>query len=288
MTVIAATALFAIAGCDVTRPQWSGAPSSNRQTSDRIPDADTAFTPLTETSASTDEPRGPTRAGTELFVLHVQVPHSRRPTAEKIWSHLREDVLDSELALRMRRNGLRVGVGRAQWWDAIKAAIDAIDGHHVNYMDAVRLPPGFPLALELDTEPSDQTLFHVQPDGILSGGTWRDSRNVLLVTCAPDLQQADLVQLFVAPEVRQRLPGWRWVRTEAGLWQAPKQNGRIFHAAGFAVTLEPGQFVLVAPSDEADVPGLLGGAFLISEQDGRRYDSYVFLRPDLTHVGQPG
>jgi len=28
----------------------------------------------------------------------------------------------------------------------------------------------------------------------------------------------------------------------------------------------------------------VGGAFLISEEDGRRYDSYVFLRADVNHV----
>jgi hypothetical protein len=30
--------------------------------------------------------------------------------------------------------------------------------------------------------------------------------------------------------------------------------------------------------------GIVGGAFLSSEQEGRRYDSYVFLRADLNYV----
>ena len=289
--VIAAmvVALLASLGCDLARPRWlGGGDSPDEPGSEQIADADTAFTLLPPTPAATQQPQRPVRSTTVLSVLHVQIPHERRAAAEKVWNHLREDVLDSELALRLRRNGLRVGFGQAQWWDAIKAALDAIEGHRVSYMDAVRLPPGFPLGLELDTEPRDQTLFLVQPDGILSGDTWPQSRNVLLVTCGPDLQQAELVHLLVYPEVRQRLPGWRWVRTEAGLWQTPKQSGRIFHAASFSVVLGPGEFVLLAPSGDAEVFGLIGGAFLISEEDGRRYDSYVFLRPELTHVGRPG
>ena len=133
-----------------------------------------------------------------------------------------------------------------------------------------------------------QTLFFVERDGVLSGASWPQSRNVLLVTCGAAREQADLVQLFVAPEVRQRLPGWRWVRTESGLWQTPKRGGRLFDAAGFATTLAPGEFAVLAPSAQAEVYGLIGGALLIREEDGRRYDSYVFLRPELSHVDQPG
>jgi hypothetical protein len=289
--VIAAmvAALLASVGCDVARPRWlGGGASPDKPGSEQIADADTAFTLLPAAPPADQQPQRPVHSATVLSVLHVQIPHERRAAAEKVWNHLREDLLDSELALRLRRNGLRVGFGQAQWWDAIKAALDAIEGHRVSYMDAVRLPPGFPLGLELDTEPRDQTLFLIEPDGILSGDTWPQSRNVLLVTCGPDLQQAELVHLFVYPEVRQRLPGWRWVRTEAGLWQTPKQSGRIFRAAGFSVTLGSGEFMLLAPSADAEVFGLIGGAFLIGEEDGRRYDSYVFLRPELTHVDRPG
>ena len=59
-----------------------------------------------------------------------------------------------------------------------------------------------------------------------------------------------------------------------------------YNAAGFVVTLSPGEFALLAPAEAAQVEGLLGGAFLTRESQGRHYGSYVFLRPEARHVGQ--
>jgi hypothetical protein len=175
-------------------------------------------------------------------------------------------------------------VGHGHWWNVVKATLDAIEGVQSAPLNPVRLPADFPLALELDQEPREQTLFFVADDGVLSGETWVHSRNVLRVSHALDLEAPDEVRLSVVPEVRQRLQGWRWVRNEAGLTQLPNYNGRAFPAAGFALHLQPGEFLLIAPGDRADVFGMLGGALLTHEIDGRRYDSYVFLRADSNHV----
>jgi hypothetical protein len=84
--------------------------------------------------------------------------------------------------------------------------------------------------------------------------------------------------------VRQRLEGWRWIRGESGLLQLPKYDGRAFTAAAFDIDLEPGEFLLVAPGRQAGLYGIVGGEFLTTDQDGRVYDSYVFLRADVNHV----
>jgi hypothetical protein len=104
------------------------------------------------------------------------------------------------------------------------------------------------------------------------------------VSCGLDLQQPERLHLLVVPEVRQQLDGWRWVRREAGLTQMRNHGGRAFAAAGFALDLGPGEFAVVAPGERADVFGIVGGAFLVREQDGTRFDSYVFLRADVNHV----
>ena len=222
----------------------------------------------------------------ELAVLHVLIPRAEAAAIEKIWNFLREDPLDAETQQRLRQNGLRVGVGHTQWWEPIKAAIDAIDDHRVTFATPVRVPAGFPLSLELDHEPREQTLFYVGPDGILSGGTWPNSRNVLRVTYAPDMRDIQNVVVYVVPEVHQQQEGWEWVRTESGLWEVPRQAKQTFDAAGFAVTLGPGEFAVVAPSASSGIYGLLGGAFLTRVCEGRQYESYVFLRPEARQISQ--
>lgn len=227
-----------------------------------------------------------TRLNLVLTVLHVQVPRDASDDAATLWNHLREDVFDSGTALRLRQNGLRVGVGRAQWWEPVRAALDAIPGVRSLPLTPLRVPPQYPVAFELDTAPHEQTLFYVADDGVLTGETWPASRNVLRVSYDFDLADSDRVRLAVVPEVRQRLRGWRWVRSEAGLTQEPNYAGRAFGAAAFLAELEPGEFLLVAPGERADVYGLVGRQFLVQQQEGREYDSYVFLRADVNHVAQ--
>ena len=218
-----------------------------------------------------------------VTALHVQIPRASRQQVQPLWNHVREDFLDSATVGRLGMNGVRVGLGLAEWWDAVKATIDATDGVRSIVLDPVRLPPNYPLALELDERPHDQTLFYASDDGILSGETWPQSRNVLRVSYELDLVNPQGVRFAVVPEVRQRLDGLRWVRSDAGVAQIPNANGRAFPAAGFVTDLEPGQFLLVAPGRQADLFGIVGGAFLVSEQDGRPYDSYVFLRADVNY-----
>jgi hypothetical protein len=250
-----------------------------------VADADTGFTLVRAAQAGPGAVAPPRRAY-ELAVLHILVPREQEVALEKIWNYLREDVLAADTDLRLRRNGLRVGVGHAQWWEPIRAALESLEGHQVAPTTSLRMPVGLPLALELDSEPRPQTLFCVGVDGFLSGGTWPESRNVLRVTYGPDLQDADRIVLRVIPEVHQKQDGWRWVRTEAGLWQIPRQAMQAFDAAGFTLTLGPGEFALLAPSENARVRGLLGDAFLTRASEGRHYCSYIFLRPEARQVGE--
>jgi len=227
-----------------------------------------------------------TRLDVVLTALRVRVPRSQRARAEMLWNHLREDALDNATTLRLRHNGLRVGVGDEQWWEAVRAALDAIPGVNSTPIAPLRVPAEYPLALELDTGPHEQTLFFLADDGVLTGETWPQSRNVLRLSYALDLQRPDRIRLSVVPEVRQRLEGLRWVRNEAGVTQVPNYSGRAFGAAGFAADLEPGRFLLIAPGEQSGVSGLVGNSFLVSEEDGQSYDSYVFLRADVNHVAQ--
>jgi hypothetical protein len=278
-------ALLLTGACEVGSPARAPSAEPVAEPAPEIADADTGFT-LVRADRAKAAALEPPRRLCELAVLHILVPQAQESAVEKIWNFLREDVLDAETRLRLQQNGLRVGVGHVQSWEPIKAALDAIEGHRVTFATPVRVPVGFPLSLELDSESREQTLFYVGTDGILSGSSWPDSRNVLRATYAPDPRDAGRVLLQVVPEVHQRRDGWEWVRTESGLWQIPRQSMETFHAAGFVLTLGQEEFVLLAPSVNSRIYGLLGGAFLTRRSEGQNWNSYVFLRPEATDVGQ--
>lgn len=278
--------LIACAGCQLPAVGWNAPAQSATDREPEIPQGDTGFTPEQADSVERATPQAP-RVVHELTILHVLVPRGNAESLERIWQLLREDAVGAETSLRLRQNGLRVGVGHAQWWEPIKAAIDSIEDHRVTFAQTVRTPPGFAVTLEFDAEPHEQTLFYVGSDGVLSGSTWPESRNVLRVTCGVDSYDADRVRVFAVPEVHQRRAGWEWVRSEAGLWnQAPRLMMQAFDAAGVALSLGPGEFALLAPSPNARIYGLLGGAFLTRVSDRQQFDSYVFLRPEARFVGR--
>jgi hypothetical protein len=277
-----------VSGCDATgrsllaaRPETPAPP--DQQT---IEDSEAVFASALPSGAGGAAPAPATSLDVRLRVIKVQVPRAERGAAEAMWKHVREDAVDGETALRLLRNGIRVGVGRTDWWSPMKKAIDGIPDCRVDEMEDVRIPPSFPLALELDDEPREQTLFYMDDDGILSGGTWPESRNVLRLLHAADDRRRDGLHLQVMPEVRQRLSGFRYLRTAAGIWQVPRGGGRDYPAAGFQVRLAPGEFLVIAPSAQADVYGTLGGAFLTESDNGQQRDTLLFLRPEVTDGSQ--
>lgn len=283
--------LIVAVGCDPpAMTLWNPTPARTETAAPRAaPPATPDAKPLTlvpESPAEYGASRPQRRLDVVLNVLYVRVPREARGQVEPVWNHLRENVVDGVVAARLVGNGLRIGVGHEASWAAVKAALDALDGVRAVALEPVRVPAGYPLAFELDERPREQTLFFVAADGVLTGETWPASRNVLRVHYELNLERPDTVRLVVVPEVRQRQMGWRWIRSEAGLTQVPKYGGRAFGAAGFAVDLAAGEFLLVAPGAQADVYGLIGGAFLSYEDDGQRTDSYVFLRADVNHVAQ--
>lgn len=254
-------------------------------TASAFPDADTAFTPPRAAAPTSTDPPPQTRLDVRLRVLHVQVPRAQRAKADAIWDSLREDVLDSGTRSRLERNGIRVGAGRIERWDAIQAALNAIDGNRVHELPPVRTPPDVPLFLELDSQPRDQTVFYMDGDGILSGDTWQASQRVLRVTYTLDIRDLNRVYLTIVPEIRRELgAGPAYVD---GNWTLGTQRtGRAFAAAALVVPVSPNDFAVLAPGEKADVFGLVGRVFWTDKIEDQPYDSYVFLRADVAHVDQ--
>ncbi|MBI5863683.1 MAG: hypothetical protein HZB38_04080 [Planctomycetes bacterium] len=228
----------------------------------------------------------PARSMMVLAVLSVQIPESQAAAAQKIWEQAREEMLDAETRLRLQDNGFRAGIGHVQLWEPIRAVLDAIPDRRVVQTIPLRVPAGFPLALELDNEPRNQTLFYVGRDGVLRGATHPESRNVLRIAYGPDVRRADRIRMAVVPETQQKQEGWRWVRTEEGLWQVPRQQTNAFEDVSFDVSLARDEFLLIAPSENARLHGLIGRAMLSGESEGRSTFTYVFLRPEVPDVGQ--
>lgn len=244
-----------------------------------LPDADTAFTSPENTRRS-DPRAGPRRGNLQVSVLSIQVPTRALASVASVWDHLREDVIPGDTALRLRDNGLRVGISALRWWDTVKGIFEAVDGHRVLNTGPVLMQRGVPLQLDLDAAARDQTVFYLANDGILSGHTLRASRNTLRLNWLPDPAGAERVRVAFTPLVRQEGVGWRWVKTDTGVAQAPGDQERVYDAAAFAVSASPEEFILLAPGENARLFGMLGGVLLSGDVDGIPHSTFIFLRPE--------
>lgn len=293
--VLLATALglasVLLGACSENPPAWPFAPShpppsAQPEAPPAAAEASAAFGPRASEAPATAATIRPVLPVAEIYlrILLVQVPATESASAAKVWNHLREDVLDAATTQRLRRNGIRIGVGRVEWWEPVQVALNAVEGARSSPWDPVRIPPAYLLGLEMDTAPREQTVFSVEADGILSGGTFAQSRNVLQLMCLLDPRERQRVHLHVVPEVRQQIEEMQWVQTERGMMEVPRYRGQRFPAAGLSVPLNDGEFVVLAPSEQSRLYGLIGRIMLSEEIQARRYDSYVFLKPEVSYA----
>lgn len=223
----------------------------------------------------------------QLAVMNVEVPQAASGYMEKLWNHLRESAADDDVLLRLRRNGFRLGIGSADQWSPVQALLDAAPGAVVHQPEPMRMPVGVSTALEMDRVAREQTLFFVGDDGILTGNTWANSRNVLKLAYAPDARQIDLVRVMLVPEVRQNFEGLRYVKTDNGMTGVPREYNYTFDAAGVSVPLKKGEYIVLAPSEAARVEGLIGWALLSRRNSDVDLVSYLFIRPEFIYAHEP-
>ncbi len=237
-------------------------------------------------SVSREVLAGPAPAQMRVAAFNVLIPRGSEGEVRAIWRHLREDVIAADLASRLRANGLRVGVGNARWWTAIRSSLERVEGVRVSASAPLRQRVGAPLTLELDTEPRDQTIFQIGADGMLSGNTFPASRNLLRVLYQPDARPSGRIWVSVTPTIRQELGGQRWQRTAQGIALAPNEHTTTIDSAAWALWLERDEFLVVAPSESGSLDGLLGDALLSAQLDGKAYSSFLFFRPEVERLDE--
>jgi hypothetical protein len=271
-----------LAGCSGPAPAWSvgqnGAPAP-------MSPADTGFTSSNPPEIQSETRRQQIPTAT-LTVLNVRVPRRESAKAEALWTYVREQVLDLETRGRLAQNGLRVGIGHVEWWNAVRSLVDTVEGVDVVQADPVLLRPRFPLVLQMDRMAREQTLFCVGREGGLTGCTWPASRNLIRIDVVADAQEDGAAHLRITPTVWQRFEGVRYTRAADGWQLAPDERQSPLSDVSFVVTLRSGEFLLLAPGEHARVFGLVGNAFLTGNDDGREYHSYVFIRPEVERVNE--
>jgi hypothetical protein len=210
-------------------------------------------------------------------VLRVELPRGTIRHSTKIWNHVDELNVDPRLSPLLARNGLRIGVAEADAWPAIQAVLDANQARASRRQQAVQ--SGYPLVLNVGDVHDGETFFFYDADGQLHGSAFPPGEKYVLVDYAVDPQRPAKVTLRITPEIHCESQDKRWTQ-EGGVYQEkPRYQGRMFSELTAMVSLEPGQFLVIGPSELADLDFLLGSRFLEHDQGGVRYETLLFARP---------
>lgn len=222
----------------------------------------------------------------DFLVLRVRAARGVFSESGKIWNPLDEEMIPADTQQILRKNGLRIGIGKQGAWPQIKALLDA---EKVEVFQNHRpVQNGLPLTIEINPNPRDQTLFLFRPDGSLPGATFPQSTNVLRIEYWIPIDDSNAVMLELMPEIRQVRVHPRPSPSPDGWVQSPPyQPSRPLRELAARVRIDPDTFLALGPSRAAQQHHLAGSLLLCEEIDGRQYESMYFITPKVVTIGGP-
>lgn len=210
-------------------------------------------------------------------VLRVELPIDGLRNSRKVWNHVDELRLESDLVARLARNGLRVGAASSGSWSAIRAVLEA--GGARTQKDQMLPQPGTPLTLELDSIRESESFFSYARDNRLVGKTFPSGRKIIQLDYLFHPQLGGCTDVQVGFEVRNDRGEMTWERRDGVIRQAPAYDRHVFEDLAALLTLKPGEFLVIGPGDQADNEYLIGSRFLIHSASGEKSETLYFVTP---------
>ncbi|MFH1109359.1 MAG: hypothetical protein V1790_09220 [Planctomycetota bacterium] len=210
-------------------------------------------------------------------VLRVEMPIDGARNSPKVWNHVDELRLDSDLVARLARNGLRVGVASSASWSAIRTILEA--GRARTQKDQMLPQPGTPLVIELAAIQESESIFSYGRDNRLVGKTFPAGQKTVQLDYAFHPHLGGCTDLEVGFEVRNDRGEMTWERRDGEIRQVPAYDRHVFENLRAALTLKPGEFLVVSPGDQADNEYLIGSRFLMHSASGERSETLLFITP---------
>ncbi|MEK7756868.1 MAG: hypothetical protein AAB385_06615, partial [Planctomycetota bacterium] len=183
-------------------------------------------------------------------VLRVELPINGMRNSRKIWNHVDELRLESDLVARLARNGLRIGAGTSGSWPAIRAVLEA--GGARTQKDQMLPQLGTPLTLEFAAIRESESLFSYGRDNRLVGKTFPSGQKIIQLDYVYHPQLGGCTDIQLGFEVRNDHGEMTWERRDGVIRQAPAYDRHVFEELAALLTLKPGEFLVVGPSDQAD------------------------------------
>ena len=233
--------------------------------------------PATSASASASSGDAVRVVNLAFDVRRVEMPIDGVRNSPKVWNHVDELRLDPDLVARLARNGLRVGVASSGSWSAIRTILEA--GRARTQKDQMLPQPGTPLILELAAIQESESIFSYGRDNRLVGKTFPAGQKTIQFDYAFHPQLGGCTDLEIGFEVRNERGEMTWERRGGEIRQVPAYDRHVYEDLRAALTLKPGEFLVIGPSGQADNEYLIGSRFLMHTMSGQRSETLLFVTP---------
>ena len=219
-------------------------------------------------------------------VLRVDLPIQGVRHSRKIWNHIDETRANPRLTALLARNGFRIGTGTPEAWPALRVLFEANHARSLRTQHAVM--SGAPLSMRLGELDPGEPLFLFQRDGRMVGRTFEGGTKFLHIDYALDPSNPLHTMAKVTPEVRRFSDRKRWERIDGRFREVPEYEGQVFSELGVEVSVGPGEFLLIGPSDTATLESVVGSRFLTGERNNVAYETVIFLTPQPMRLVRSG
>ena len=210
-------------------------------------------------------------------VLRVELPIDGVRNSRKVWNHVDELRLEADLVARLARNGVRVGAASSGSWSPIRAILEA--GGARTQKEQMLPQAGAPLTVELAPIQESESIFSYGRDNRLVGKTFPAGQKIIQLDYAYHAPLGGCTDIQVGFEVHKDRGEITWQHQEGVIRQVAAYDRHVFEDLGALLTLKPGEYLVIGPSDQADNEYLIGSRFFIRTASGEKAETLLFVTP---------
>jgi hypothetical protein len=213
-----------------------------------------------------------------LDMYRLRLPFGAVSANDAFWAQVNERALGAPQSRLLFRNGIRAGTASVDHWDYFKCLIDQYPTR--SQKSTLTGGDGQGVELEIRSGVAAQTIFYFDGDGQLHGRTYDTADDLLAIHFQPSTRAYANVRISLCPIIRA---------TRKRLEYTPLNNPRQvqyvtpekLYDLGLTADLPPGQFLILAPSPEAQYPTRLGHVFLVEDGSAERYEQVLIIVPHI-------
>jgi hypothetical protein len=221
-----------------------------------------------------------------LTVYRIALPVRTVSHNEEFWKHVVETgPIEASTHNLLFANGLRVGIAPRDDWDYFRRILE-VNPAVFQKTGATGNNLGATIEMPLKQHVLQQFVTSFHPANGLVGQMYDRSDNSIQLLFKPVPRQLGDIEVTVTPFIRaERTEIMYTVRNEGHelMFTRPEQ---FFHL-GLKVEVPLNNFLIVAPSADADISSSIGHTFLHEEGPGQEYETVLLISPQPFQLGEP-